>query len=88
MQQVRNSTLSRALFNVWISIWTLIVLSIFALACLVQAGTINMPDWTKDLRKFDDEEWAQYSAILIISICVLFVLTMVTGIAALRADGY
>ncbi|KAF5018303.1 hypothetical protein F66182_9728 [Fusarium sp. NRRL 66182] len=82
----KTSAIGKNLANVWQAIWAIIVFTIFAVAWLVQADAINMPDWTNDLRQYEGDEWAKYSAILIVSVCFTFTLTMVGGVMLLRED--
>ena len=77
--------MSRRMFALWQFVWMVLVFFIFTATWLVQAGAIDMPDWTKDLRKYEGEEWSRYAAILSASVCVVFILAMATGVAALRA---
>ncbi|KAF5254021.1 hypothetical protein FANTH_1203 [Fusarium anthophilum] len=42
-------------------IFTVIVIAIFAIAWLVQGGTIDMPEWTKDMRHLDGDDWTKYA---------------------------
>jgi hypothetical protein len=84
----RNSALTRTLAGIWHVIFMVIVFGIFTATYLVQAKVIFMPDWTKDLRKYDHDDFVRYSSILVVSVTVMFILTCVTGIAILRAEGY
>ncbi|RSL51336.1 hypothetical protein CEP53_008485 [Fusarium sp. AF-6] len=59
-----NSIL-QGFYHAWQFIFTVILISIWIVAWLVQAGSIDMPEWTKDLRDQDDEDWKVYAAILI-----------------------
>ncbi|CAF3469703.1 unnamed protein product [Fusarium graminearum] len=88
MRRFRKSPVGRNLYNIWLFVFALIVFLIFVSTYLVQAQTINMPDWTKDLRKYDGEEWDRYASILIVVVCVLFTFTLVTGVAILRSGQY
>jgi hypothetical protein len=83
-----NSGLKRTLAGAWHVIFMIIVFGIFVATYLVQAKAIYMPDWTKDLRKYDHDEFVRYSSILVVSVTVLFILTCVTGVAILRSEGY
>jgi hypothetical protein len=88
MRRFRHSPVGRNLFNIWLFVFALIVFLIFVSTWLVQGGTFDMPDWTKDLRKYDGAEWDRYATILIVAVCVFFTLTIITGVAILRAEGY
>ncbi|KAF5535800.1 hypothetical protein FMEXI_10636 [Fusarium mexicanum] len=48
-------------------IFTVIVIAIFAIAWLVQGGTIDMPEWTKDMRHLDGDDWTKYAVIIIVA---------------------
>ncbi|QGI88864.1 hypothetical protein CEK26_000079 [Fusarium fujikuroi] len=67
-------------------IFTVIVIAIFAIAWLVQGGSIDMPEWTKDMRHLEGDDWTKYAVIIIVAVCVVFALMMATGIALLRSD--
>ena len=86
MRRFRTSSVGRNLFGIWQALFALIVFLIFVSTWLVQGGTIDMPDWTKDLRKYDGDEWDRYAAILIVATSVFFTLTIVTGVALLRSE--
>lgn len=88
MRRFRTSPVGRNLFGIWMFVFALIVFLIFVSTFLVQGGTIDMPDWTKDLRKYDGEQWEEYATIIIVFVCVFFILTIVTGLALLRSNGY
>lgn len=67
-------------------IFTVVVIAIFAIAWLVQGGSIDMPQWTKDMRHLEGDDWTKYAVIIIVAVCVVFALMMATGIALLRSD--
>ncbi|KAF5704613.1 hypothetical protein FMUND_12419 [Fusarium mundagurra] len=52
-------------------IFTVIVIAIFAIAWLVQGGTIDMPEWTKDMRHLDGDEWTKFAAIIIVAVLLM-----------------
>ncbi|UZP39063.1 hypothetical protein NXS19_006879 [Fusarium pseudograminearum] len=88
MRRFRTSPVGRNLYNIWLFVFALIVFLIFVSTYLVQAKTFDMPDWTKDLRKYDGDEWDRYASILIVIVCFFFTLTIVTGVAIMRSGKY
>jgi hypothetical protein len=89
MRRFRTSPVGRNLYyNIWLFVFALIVFLIFVSTFLVQGGTIDMPGWTKDLRKYDGDDWDRYASILIVAVCFFFTLTMITGVAILRSGRY
>ncbi|KAF5577581.1 hypothetical protein FPCIR_12025 [Fusarium pseudocircinatum] len=52
-------------------IFTVIVIAIFAIAWLVQGGTIDMPEWTKDMRHLDGDDWTKFATIIIVAVLLM-----------------
>lgn len=59
---------------------------IWVVAWLVQAGTIAMPEWTKDLGRLSDDDRVKYSAVLGTCVCALFALSLVTGFMLIKSE--
>ncbi|KAF5611950.1 uncharacterized protein FSUBG_1977 [Fusarium subglutinans] len=57
-------------------IFTVIVIAIFAIAWLVQGGTIDMPEWTKDMRHLDGDDWTKYAVIIIVAMYINIEITL------------
>jgi hypothetical protein len=75
----------RVLHNIWLFAFTVIVITIFAIAWLVQGGSIALPPWTKDLSLLSEEDQAKYSAVLVTCICVFFALLLVTSYSLIKS---
>jgi hypothetical protein len=83
----RSSTsLTSALYYAWQLIFTLLVISTFIVVWLVQAGTIVMPEWTKELGSLSHDDRRTYTAVLSTGVCVLFALSVATGVAVVRSE--
>ncbi|KAI3585772.1 hypothetical protein IWW34DRAFT_841514 [Fusarium oxysporum f. sp. albedinis] len=52
-------------------IFTVIVIAIFAIAWLVQGGSIDMPEWTKDMRHLEGDDWTKYAVIIIVAVLLM-----------------
>ncbi|KAF4957457.1 hypothetical protein FGADI_3093 [Fusarium gaditjirri] len=55
-------------------IFTIVVIAIFAIAWLVQGGSIDMPEWTKDMRHLDGDDWTKYAVIIIVAVLLMAIL--------------
>ncbi|KAI8663673.1 hypothetical protein NCS57_00968900 [Fusarium keratoplasticum] len=57
MARFSFSSILKGFYHAWQFIFTVILILIWIVAWLVQAGSIDMPEWTKDLRDQDEEDW-------------------------------
>ncbi|KAJ4318014.1 hypothetical protein N0V84_007068 [Fusarium piperis] len=57
MARFSFSSILQGFYHAWQFIFTVILILIWIVAWLVQAGSIDMPEWTKDLRDQDEEDW-------------------------------
>ncbi|KAH7213792.1 hypothetical protein BKA60DRAFT_638227 [Fusarium oxysporum] len=60
-------------------IFTVIVIAIFAIAWLVQGGSIDMPEWTKDMRHLEGDDWTKYAVIIIVACSWVFLIFGIHG---------
>lgn len=74
----------RVLHDLWLFAFTAIVITVFAIAWLVEGGSIVLPPWTKDLSLLSEEDQTKYSAVLVTCICVFFALLLVTSYSVIK----
>ncbi|KAJ4255284.1 hypothetical protein NW757_004797 [Fusarium falciforme] len=86
MARFSFSSILQGFYHAWQFIFTVILILIWIVAWLVQAGSIDMPEWTKDLRDQDEEDWKVYAAILIVCPCLCLGLCIAVGIVLLRSE--
>ncbi|KAM5344044.1 hypothetical protein ACJ41O_012581 [Fusarium nematophilum] len=67
-------------------LFTALLITIFIVAWLVQGGSIDMPEWTKDMRHLSEDEWTKYAAVLSSCVCVVFALFAAAGLALMRSE--
>ncbi|UPK92338.1 hypothetical protein LCI18_003273 [Fusarium solani-melongenae] len=75
----------RVLHDIWLFVFTAIVITVFAIAWLVQGGSIALPPWTKELSLLSEEDQTKYSAVLVTCICVSFALLLVTSYSLIKS---
>ncbi|KAI0007980.1 hypothetical protein F4779DRAFT_619086 [Xylariaceae sp. FL0662B] len=78
--QRRRAAVRRTLYAAMQWAFMFIVIIIFAVAILVQFGTIKLPPWAKAFDGVSEEVHAQYAGAMMSSVCVVFVLFLVVGV--------
>ncbi|KAF4470434.1 hypothetical protein FALBO_2664 [Fusarium albosuccineum] len=85
-EKYADRPVAQALYTAWQFAFAIMVFIIFVVCWLVQGETINVPDWTNDLRDYDEDDWQKYSTILICCVLAAFAVCVATGVALIRSD--
>lgn len=75
----------RVLHDIWLFVFMAILITVFAIAWLVQGRSIVLPPWTKDLSLLSEEDQTKYSALLVSCICVVFAILLFTAYSLIKS---
>ncbi|KAI1759296.1 hypothetical protein GGR53DRAFT_152200 [Hypoxylon sp. FL1150] len=68
------------------TVFALLVFAIFVIAWAVETGTISLPQWAKAWNNATPEEVTTYTAVLVPSVSVLFLLFFFAGFLMMRKE--
>ncbi|KAI1078501.1 hypothetical protein F5B20DRAFT_203987 [Whalleya microplaca] len=76
----RRAYMRNTLYAAMQWVFTILVIIIFAVAFLVQGGTIELPQWAKAWDGVSEEVQAEYAGAMMSAVCIVFVLFLAVGI--------
>lgn len=82
----RPSALSQTIRGATQCLFALALLLIFAVAVLVGASAIKLPQWARNLDQYPPEQRSAYAGGLLGCVCVVFILFFGAGLLQMRRE--